>query len=111
MAMAFLAAMFVAATATPGAGAVAPGSGCADFLCTEVSLSNGCPGCGGNDEKSDHRGTMACPALCAAMTAVLPAAAEIASTTSRAADGPAPPAPHGIARAPERAPPRASIPA
>lgn len=109
--MAFLAATVAAPHAMPVTGAVAPEAGCADLVCTDVSLGNGCPACGGNNDRSGDRGAMACPVLCAAMTAVLPAATDIASTALRAADGLAPPAPTGIAPAPERAPPRASIPA
>jgi hypothetical protein len=95
----------------PVTGAVAPEAGCADFLCTDVSIGGDCPGCGGNNDRSDDRGAKACPVLCAVVTAVLPAVTEIASAARRAADGPALLAPNGIAPAPERAPPRTSIPA
>lgn len=111
LAFAFLVAAFIATQAMPVTGAVAPEAGCADFMCTDVSIGGDCPACGGNNDRSGDRGAMACPVWCAAMTAVLPAATEIASAAHRAADGPALLAPNGIAPAPERAPPRTSIPA
>jgi hypothetical protein len=109
----FLALAFLAATLAtmdmPVTGAVASEIDCTDFVCIDMSLGGSCPACGGNNDRLGERGAMACPALCAAMTALLPTTADIASVARWAADGLAPPAPTGIAPAPERAPPRASI--
>jgi|GEM_PF-4724579 len=111
LALAFAAATFVAAASMPDTGAAAPQAGCADMPCADVAGGLGCPMCKGDGDRAIHPAMTSCAGLCAAMTAVLPAPTHIVRAASRNREGLARPEPSGVALAPERAPPRPSIPA
>jgi hypothetical protein len=110
LALAFLAAIFVATAMTLDSGGAAQ-SGCADFVCADIGAGGVCQACKGDSQRSDASTGAACTAVCAAMTAMVRVPAQIIPAAPRNTDSPARSTPGGIPVAPERAPPRASIPA
>jgi len=111
LALALLAAAFVSAAILPDSAAAAPVTGCADAVCIGAPGGDGCPACKGEPQRSDRVAADACAALCAVMTAVLPAPARIVLAAPATGERLARPVPSGTSIAPERAPPRPSIPA